>query len=342
MGAAEAIGLGAATGASRIAAPALGLLANQGRKALRFARGTALPESASRITGRPLGLPISPEQVAPGLPQRAVQQVVDNLLPSRFVTQQRRRAVVARVLEAPPERANEVIKNLIRIDTSSAVWPRATKIADTVRRAIGRDEARLLGFENLGPRQFVARVFESASPVKLKKRLRGKSFEQALTVSLAGILDKATRRAQDGRRIIEGEALLAAWRALPNATRALYPKATQEAVENFGAFAAVSKRVPELAAEPTLVFGPSVVTAGTGLVAAPVVETTLGAATAGAGALGAGVAFLTARSLMNPKGLLNRYLTNEKLPPEIARAIGRQAVTVGARLGVADDEQLGP
>ncbi len=152
------------------------------------------------------------------------------------------------------------------------------------------------------------------------------------------MLNRATRKTANDAHVIDGEALLAAWRAIPKATRELYPKASRDAIEGFAAFAAVSKRVPELAAQPTLAFGPSMVTASTGLVAAPVVEAALGVATAGTGAIGAGVAFLTARSIMNPKGLLNRWLTNEKLPNEVIQVIGRQAITNEARQAIAGEE----
>ena len=285
MAAGEALGLGAVAGAARIAAPALGVITQQGRRALDFARKTPLPGSARGITGNPRALPISPEQVAPGLPQRAVQGLVDNLLPARLVAQERRRAVASRVLEVPPGQANEVIKKLINVDVSIVGQPRFTKIAERVSRALGRDTAARLGFESLGPRQFVLRAFERVPAAKLKKRLKGPALDNALTLNLAGMLNRATRKTANDARVIDGEALLAAWRAIPKATRELYPKASRDAIEGFAAFAAVSKRVPELAAQPTLAFDPSMVTASTGLVAAPVIEGALGAATAGTGRL---------------------------------------------------------
>ena len=104
MAAGEALGLGGVAGAARIAAPALGVITQQGCRALDFARKTPLPGSARGITGNPRALPISPEQVAPGLPQRAVQGLVDNLLPARLVAQERRRAVEEKLqVRADPE-----------------------------------------------------------------------------------------------------------------------------------------------------------------------------------------------------------------------------------------------
>ncbi len=55
MAAGEALGLGAVAGAARIAAPALGVITQQGKRALDFARKTPLPGSSRTFTGNPGG-----------------------------------------------------------------------------------------------------------------------------------------------------------------------------------------------------------------------------------------------------------------------------------------------
>ncbi len=70
------------------------------------------------------------------------------------------------MLEVPPGQANEVIKKLINVDVSIVGQPRFTKIAERVSQALGRDTANRLGFESLGPRQFVLRAFERVPAAK--------------------------------------------------------------------------------------------------------------------------------------------------------------------------------
>lgn len=343
MAGAEAIGLGATTAAARVAAPALGHMTDIGRRALQFARETPLPSlgpvrEGTALLGRQRRLPISPADVAPGRAQRGVQAVADFLLPSRIVTQSQRQKVVQRVLETPPNEANEVLRSLIRVDTRDLPLTRATESASSIARALGRGRAGQLGFEDVGPREFVARALTRGDAGMLGRRLGKAKLDAALTTNLENLIRNATRDA-NGRRVVDGEALLSAWQALPDAARKLYPKATREAVENYASFAAASARVPEAAAEGFLTFGPGAVSAGVGL--APAVAAGLGADAASTLGIGAGVAALTARSLMNPKGLLNKWLTNEKLPPEVLRTIGGQALKTGVRAEFSDEGQWG-
>lgn len=336
---AEAAGAGIGAVAARTAAPALGLLTDQSRRALRFARGNTLPESRGILFGRERALPVSPADVAPGRLQTAVQAVADTLIPSRAATQSVRRAVTARALETPPDQANQVIRRLIQLDTSDAALPSSTKAAERVARALGQRQARRLGFESDGPRRFIRRALERDAGAF--SRLGQKAREDALNVGLAGLIETATDRV-DGRRVINGQRLLQLWRNLPEATRALYPAATRDAVEGFGAFAAVSSEVPRLAREPVIQFGPGVVSSSVG--AAPFLAAGLGVdpLTAGsAGVIGAGVPFLTAKALMNPRSLLNRWLTSETLPPDLVQAIGGQATRAPLReraSGLLNDE----
>jgi hypothetical protein len=329
MGAAELAGSTLGAGAARLVAPAKDLIDDVGARALKFARESRLPGSGRPITGIARGLPIAPRDVAPGTAQEALQNIADLLLPSRYVTQRARRKVVARVLDVAPEgKANEVIRRLIHADTSIDKIADRVAVAKKAARFVGQETADRLGYIPEGKKAattFVSRLFESGEAVGLKNRMAAGSFDDLLTTNLESMLIGSTRNV-GGRQIIDGDVLLAAWRGLSDATRNLYPKATQEAFENFAAYAAASRRVPELAAQGYLTFGSGVTTAGIGAVGAPVVAAGLGAGTASTGGLGAGIAALTARSLMSPSGYLNRYLTATKLPADVIQIIGGQTV----------------
>lgn len=346
MAAGEAAGLGIGRLAARIAAPALGRMTDVGRQALGFAREHTTPGLTRAFTGREFNLPISPADVAPGGVQGAVQRVVDTLLPSRLVVQSRRRAVVNRVLEVPISEQSEIIRRLIRLDTSDVDLPQKTRIAQSVGRALGA-QARRFGFDaaDTGPRRLVSNVFERATPQQLdriRRRMGANQFNDALTLNLGGIIERAVVVERGGRRVLDGERLLSVWRNLPEHTRRLYPRETQEAIEGLGAYAAVHRMTPELAAQPNLAFGPTAVTTGVGM-APQVIASGMGAAADfGTPGIGAGVSFLMARSLMDPKGFLNRWLTNETLPPEFLREVGSQGTRLTTRLGAAsllDEEE---
>lgn len=332
MAAGEAAGLGIGSAAARAAAPALGHLTDIGRRALDFARrgGDDMGAATTVLTGQSRGLPIAPADVAPTALARGLQSLVDGFLPTRAVAKGRRQAVVNRLLElGPGEDLNPAIRSLISADTAEAALPRATRVADAVETALGSAAAKRLKLDFEAPRtalfNLVTRHPEAAGA--LRGRLGEQKFNDMLAASLERLLSRSSRTA-NGRMVIDGDRLLAAWRDLPAETRGLFPKATQEGIEGLGAFAAVSRRVPELSQQQASATQAGL-SAATGALAP--LAAGFGAEAGGMGAIGLGSSVLMARSLMDPKGWLNRWLTSEALPPEVLRIIGRETTKAASR-----------
>lgn len=317
MAGAEAVGRGLVGAGARVLAPAVGLLDDTGRLALNFARGQTVPGTGGALTGRELPPALSPEQVAPGSVQRGIRGLADFLIPSRAISQPKRRAVVDKVLALPTNRQNELITRLVHADTREVSLTSASRVAERTAGALGKRKAAELGFQRAGPRDFISRVFQDGDPAALKKRLGDEGFHDLLTANLEAMLTRSTMRSPDGKRVIDGEKLQAAWESVPDNIKSLYPQATREAMEGFSAFALASQRVPELAAQGVINL-PSFAGTTAGAAAIGIADTST------IGLMGAGVAALTARALMSPTSLTNRYLTREKLGPEVARIAGRE------------------
>lgn len=335
---AEGLGQGLAGAAARIATPAAGLLDDAGRAAIQFVRENVIPGQQT-ITGNARRAALAPADVAPGAAQRTTQAMADFLIPSRAVTQKERRNVTEKVLALPPDQRNEMLTKLVRADTSDAGLATAKTVADKASRAIGVRQSASLGFEtNAGPRNFISRLFREGDVPSLKKRMSTADFNALLEKGLESIIVQASRRTQGGQRVIDGEQLFAAWENLPDAVKSLYPEATRKAMTNYSAFARASQRVPEFGEQTIPAFGPTATTIGaTGLAGGPAVLA-FDPSTAGMGAaLGAGVAALTAKSLMKGNGLLNRWLTKERVDTEVLRAAGPQLARLIPRNLIAPD-----
>lgn len=299
MAAAEAAGLGVTTAAARLAAPNLRFLD---------------PLSGVR---RQLG------EFVKSVPERAraAARRVEEALPEG------RMADAGEALRGSAQQLNDTFRRLVSTDTSEVALPQASKVAQSAARAIGRDRARRFGFDSSqGPRQFLNTLFRSGdreAMESLQKRMGKNQFNDALTLHLSTLIERATVQ-QSGRRVLDGDKLRQAWAELPEATRALYPRPTREAVEGLATFGQTLGRVGRFAASP---------------VGGEVAEALVVPAATAVFGLGVGVPLLVAKSLINP-GLVTRYLTREKLPSEIVQMIGGQAVKGEFRrtAGLLDDE----
>src|SRR5690606_21570923 len=98
----------------------------------------------------------------------------------------------------------------------------------------------------------------------LRKRMGSGAFRDALAVNLSQMMERASKVADDGAKVLDGDRFLAEWRALPEVVRNAYPKAAQRATENlatmgsalqkFGRFAntSIGGEIVESAATPVI------------------------------------------------------------------------------------------
>lgn len=301
MALAEGLGMGVGRIASRLAAPNLRFLdplAGVRRQVREFV--SSVPETT-----------------------RAAARRVEELLPQGAATTARE---ATEAVQRAARQANDVFRSLTRHDAGRQI-PAARPTAEAIARVLGSERAKVFGFNDkqMSARGFVSRVFERGGPgdlARLRKRLGKKRFEDALSLNLASVIERATVRGPGGDRVLDGQRLAQVWRELPEATRNLYTRTTRQAVEGLATFGTTMQRLGRFAMHPVggeiaeaavtpvamVVFGPSV-----------------------------GVPLLVAKSLMNP-GLLVRYLTRDQLPSEVVQFLGGQAVRTEFRRGLLDED----
>lgn len=117
---------------------------------------------------------------------------------------------------------------------------------------------------------------------------------------------------------LNGTRLLEEWRKLPEAVRKAYPQATQKAIENLATMGATLQRMGKFAGSTV---GGEILEA----TAIPAIGAVFGPQVA--------VPIMVAKALLSP-GPLTRYLTRDKLPNDVVRAIGSEGSRLGLRAAV--------
>ena len=129
-------------------------------------------------------------------------------------------------------------------------------LAEQAARVLGRDRARSLGFDSKGTssRAFIEAAFGQPDSVEtLRKRTNVKRFEDMKVIALESMLF-ASMPETDGRRVIDGKALLSRWGDLPEASKQSFTADQRDAIEAFIAEATNSKLsgLPPLLAQELL------------------------------------------------------------------------------------------
>ena len=122
---------------------------------------------------------------------------------------------------------NAEIRQLVRADTKDAGAFRPSQTAQAVSRVLGVKRSADLGFEKGSlPREFIRKAFETA-PAQLG-RLGRDQFREA-----GGLLLERLIRDNSTDLKLDGAKFRAAWEALPEKSRKLFPERTRKAVEAF-------------------------------------------------------------------------------------------------------------
>lgn len=117
---------------------------------------------------------------------------------------------------------------------------------------------------------------------------------------------------------LNGTRLLEEWRKLPEAVRKAYPQATQKAIENLATMGTTLQRMGRFAGST---------------VGGEILEATAIPAIGAVFGMQVAVPLLVAKALLAP-GPLTRYLTRDKLPNDVVRAIGSEGSRLGLRAAV--------
>src|SRR5690606_16164688 len=194
MALAEGLGMGVGRIASRLAAPNLRFLdplAGVRRQVREFV--STVPETT-----------------------RAAARRIEELLPEGAATTARE---ATEAVQRAVRQANDVFRSLTRHDAGRQI-PAARPTAEAIARVLGPERAKVFGFDEkqMSARGFVSRVFERGTPgdlARLRKRLGKKRFEDALSLNLASVIERATVRGPGGDRVLDGQRLAQVWREHP-------------------------------------------------------------------------------------------------------------------------------